>query len=57
MNIEDVKKIFPDIPIHETLHGFQMLDRPCIPDGVVRRLDNKVKHVGCYVFEWVTEET
>lgn len=52
MNIKDVKNEFPDIPIYEQTYGFQMMDRPCLPHVVEQRLHGKVKHVGCYCFEW-----
>ncbi len=56
MNIDDVRNAFPDMnpaDIKETGKGFQMMDRPCLPSGVERILDNKCKHIEGYVFEWV----
>ena len=51
--IDEVKELFPDIPIIEQSWGFQMMDRPCIPSAVVAKLDGKVRHIGAYCFEWV----
>ena len=56
MKIEDVKRVFPDVPIKERPDGFQMLDRPCLPKVVVRKLNNEVEHIGCYFFKWKHEE-
>ena len=52
MNIEDVRRIFPDIEIRETTDGFQMLDRPFHPNAIIKLLDGKVEHLGGYLFRW-----
>lgn len=56
MNIQDVKEMFPDTPIKELDDGFQMLDRPYHPNVIEKMLNHTVKHIGCYVFQWIHQE-